>query len=122
MKEVEAKLCYWKQKEHFQCFLAVCRREGKSPFFLPHGLRGWHTKPSCVPPGGRNGADNQCSAPYFCSLRQTASLRKYQWVLPTQSYKDLHNLLSSFDTDIIDVAEKRVRELAIEKAKRLERP
>jgi len=26
--------------------LAVCRREGKSPFFLPLGPRGWHTKPS----------------------------------------------------------------------------
>ena len=52
--------------------LAACRREGKPPFFLPPGPRGWHTKPSCAPPGGRNGADNQCSAPYFCSLRQTA--------------------------------------------------
>ena len=52
--------------------LAACRREGKPPFFLPPGPRGWHTKPSCASPGGRNGADNQCSAPYFCSLRQTA--------------------------------------------------
>jgi hypothetical protein len=52
--------------------LAACRREGKPPFFLPPGPRGWHTKPSCAPPGGRNGANNQCSTPYFCSLRQTA--------------------------------------------------
>lgn len=29
--------------------LAVCRREGKPPFFLPPGPRGWHTKPSCAP-------------------------------------------------------------------------
>ena len=52
--------------------LAACRREGKPPFFLPPGPRGWHTKPSCPPTGGRNGADNQYSAPYCCSLRQTA--------------------------------------------------
>ncbi len=53
--------------------LAVCRREGKPPFFLPPlgrvvGIRSLPTPQ----PGGRNGADNQCSAPYFCSLRQTA--------------------------------------------------
>ena len=60
------------QQQKLIKMLAACRREGKPPFFLPPGPRGWHTKPSCAPPGGRNGADNQCSAPYFCSLRQTA--------------------------------------------------
>src|SRR6266702_3812097 len=60
------------QTTYFLTPLAACRRESKPPFFLPPGPLSWHTKPSCAPPGGRNGADNQCSAPYFCSLRQTA--------------------------------------------------
>src|SRR6266536_6288166 len=59
-------------KNDLEHILAACRRESKPPFFLPPGPRGWHTKPFCAPAGGRNGADNQCSAPYFCSLRQTA--------------------------------------------------
>jgi uncharacterized protein YjbI with pentapeptide repeats len=48
--------------------------------------------------------------------------KKYHWVLPVYLYKDLPNLLVSFEGNIIDPAEKKVRELAIEKAKRLERP
>ncbi len=48
--------------------------------------------------------------------------RKYHWVLPVYFYTDLPSLLSSLNGTIIDAAEKKVRELAIEKAKRLERP
>ena len=46
---------------------------------------------------------------------------KYYWVLPVYMYKNATNLLASLE-NIIDAAEKSVRELAIEKAKRLERP
>src|SRR6266571_5897069 len=48
--------------------------------------------------------------------------RKYHWVLPVYLYNDLPSLLASLDGNIIDTAEKKVAELAIEKAKRLERP
>ncbi len=47
---------------------------------------------------------------------------KYHWVLPVCSYKDLPSLIATLEGNIIEVAEKKVRELAIEKAKRLERP
>src|SRR3954452_24192282 len=57
--------------------LAACRREGRTPFFLPPGPCDWHTKPSCAPHGGRNGANNRCSGPHFCSLRQTARLENF---------------------------------------------
>jgi len=40
-----------------------------------------------------------------------AGLKKYQWVLPLQSYKDLPGLLSSLEKDIIEPAEKKVRRL-----------
>ncbi len=48
--------------------------------------------------------------------------RKYSWVLPVSFYTDLSSLLASLNGTIIDAAEKKVRQLAIEKAKRLERP
>jgi hypothetical protein len=46
----------------------------------------------------------------------------YPWVQPIYHYHDLDELLQSIQEHIIDPAEKMVRELAIEKAKRLERP
>ena len=46
----------------------------------------------------------------------------YPWVQPVYRYHDLDELLHSIQNRIIDPAEKKVRELAIEKAKRLERP
>jgi len=46
----------------------------------------------------------------------------FLWVQPIYHYRDLDELLHSLQEHIIDPAEKRVRELAIEKAKRLERP
>jgi hypothetical protein len=48
--------------------------------------------------------------------------RKYPWVLPIHLYKDQASLLASVQKKIIEPAEKKARELAIEKAKRLERP
>src|SRR6266849_6658000 len=48
--------------------------------------------------------------------------RKYHWVLPIYLYKDLPSLLAYLNGNIIAAAEKKVVELAIEKAKRLERP
>jgi hypothetical protein len=48
--------------------------------------------------------------------------RKYHWVLPVSLYTDLPGLLASLNGTIIDAAEKKVAELALEKAKRLERP
>jgi hypothetical protein len=46
----------------------------------------------------------------------------YPWVLPIYHYSDLDELLHSVQERIIDTAEESVRELAIEKAKRLEKP
>ena len=48
--------------------------------------------------------------------------RKYHWVLPVHLYKDQASLLASLKDGIIEPAEMKVRELAVEKAKRLERP
>ena len=48
--------------------------------------------------------------------------RKYHWVLPIYLYKDQASLIASLQKEIIEPAEKKARELAIEKAKRLERP
>lgn len=48
--------------------------------------------------------------------------RKYGWVLPIYLYKDRESLIASLKDKIIEPAEKKARELAIEKAKRLERP
>ena len=48
--------------------------------------------------------------------------RKYHWVLPVYLYKDQASLTVSLNGTIIDAAEKKVAELALEKAKRLERP
>ena len=46
----------------------------------------------------------------------------YPWVQPIYHYHNMDELLHSIQEHIIDPAEKKVRELAIEKAKRLERP
>jgi hypothetical protein len=46
---------------------------------------------------------------------------KYHWVLPIYLYKDQANLIASLQNEIIEPAEKKTRELTIEKAKRLER-
>jgi len=48
--------------------------------------------------------------------------RKYPWVLPVSFYTDLPSLLASLNRNIIDAAEKKVAELALMKAKRLEKP
>jgi uncharacterized protein YjbI with pentapeptide repeats len=48
--------------------------------------------------------------------------RKYHWVLPIYLYKDQASLIASLKNDIIEPADKKARELVIEKAKRLERP
>jgi len=48
--------------------------------------------------------------------------RKYPWVLPIYLYKDQASLLASLKDEIIEPADKKARELAIEKAKRLEKP
>lgn len=48
--------------------------------------------------------------------------RKHDWVLPTYLYKDRESLIASLQDEIIESAEKKARELAIEKAKRLEKP
>jgi hypothetical protein len=47
--------------------------------------------------------------------------RKYPWVLPVYLYKDQPSLLASLKDEIIDPADKKARELAVEKTKRLER-
>ena len=46
--------------------------------------------------------------------------RKYHWVLPICTYKDLSSLLSSLDENIITAAEKKVEEITREKARRLD--
>jgi hypothetical protein len=48
--------------------------------------------------------------------------RKYHWVLPIYLYQDQASLMASLQKEIIEPAEKKARELTIEKAKRLERP
>ena len=48
--------------------------------------------------------------------------RKYHWVLPVYLYKDQTSLIVSFQKKIIEPADKKAKELALEKAKRLERP
>ncbi len=45
----------------------------------------------------------------------------YPWVQPVYRYSDVDDLLHTIQERVIEPAEKRVRELAIEKAKRLER-
>lgn len=45
----------------------------------------------------------------------------YPWVLPIYHYHNVNELLNSSQEQIIEPAEKKARELAIEKAKRLER-
>jgi hypothetical protein len=45
---------------------------------------------------------------------------KYTWVLPVYKYMDQASLLASLHHEIIEPADKKARELAIEKAKRLE--
>jgi uncharacterized protein YjbI with pentapeptide repeats len=47
--------------------------------------------------------------------------RKYHWVLPVYLYKDQASLIASLKNEIIEPADKKARELAVEKAKRLER-
>jgi uncharacterized protein YjbI with pentapeptide repeats len=46
---------------------------------------------------------------------------KYSWVFPTYIYKDQASLIAQLKEKIINPAEKRVEEIAIERAKRLER-
>lgn len=46
--------------------------------------------------------------------------RKYDWVLPIYLYNDRESLIASLKDEIIELAEKKARELAIEKVKRLE--
>ena len=48
--------------------------------------------------------------------------RKYDWVLPIYLYKDRESLIASLKDEIIEPAEKKARELAVEKAERLKRP
>src|SRR5205814_6798470 len=43
--------------------------------------------------------------------------RKYHWVLPVYLYKDRESLLASLQHEIIEPANKKARELTIEKAK-----
>jgi hypothetical protein len=50
-----------------------------------------------------------------------ASLRKYQWVLPTYTYQDIPSLLISLE-HLLASAEQKADELAIEKARRLIEP
>ncbi len=47
---------------------------------------------------------------------------RFPWVLPVYQYRDQASLLQSLKENIIEPAEKKVKELAIEQAKRLERP
>lgn len=49
-------------------------------------------------------------------------LRKYSWVFPVYHYKDQASLIASLKKEIIEPADKKARELAVEKARRLERP
>lgn len=46
----------------------------------------------------------------------------YSWVQSIYQYRDVEDLLLSIQEHIIEPAETRVKELAIEKAKRLEKP
>ena len=46
---------------------------------------------------------------------------KYPWVAPVYFYKDQASLISSFHDKIIAPADEKARELAVAKAKRLER-
>ena len=45
---------------------------------------------------------------------------KYPWVFPVYLYKDQMSLIASLQDKIITPADKKARELAVEKAKRLE--
>ena len=47
--------------------------------------------------------------------------RKYHWVLPVYLYKDPASLIRSLQNEVIEPADKKARELAVVKAKRLER-
>ena len=47
---------------------------------------------------------------------------KYPWVFPVYFYKDHMSLIASLQDEIITPADKKARKLAVEKAKRLERP
>lgn len=46
---------------------------------------------------------------------------KYPWVAPVYFYKDQASLISSFHDKIIAPADEKARELAVAKAKRLEK-
>lgn len=48
--------------------------------------------------------------------------RKYHWVLPVFLYKDRESLMASLQDQIIEPVDRKARELAIEKAKRLQMP
>ena len=48
-------------------------------------------------------------------------LRKHPWVFPVYFYKDQASLIASLKNEIIEPTSKKARELAVEKAKRLER-
>jgi hypothetical protein len=48
--------------------------------------------------------------------------KKYDWLLPVYLYKDQASLITSLKNEVIEPANKKARELAIEKAKRLEKP
>ncbi len=56
-------------------------------------------------------------ANFFCG-----AYLSYPWVQPVYRYRDLDELLNAMQEHIIEPTEKRVRELPIEKAKRLESP
>ena len=47
---------------------------------------------------------------------------RYPWVLPLYRYMDQASLLQSLKKHVIEPADKKAKELAIEKANRLERP
>lgn len=47
---------------------------------------------------------------------------RYPWVLPIYLYKDQASLLASLKNEIVEPADKKAGELAIEKAKWLDRP
>jgi len=46
---------------------------------------------------------------------------KYSWVFPIYIYRDQEHLISSLKEEIIEPADNKARELAVEKAMRLER-
>lgn len=46
----------------------------------------------------------------------------FPWVQPIYQYRDVDDLLNALQEHIIEATERKVRELAIEKAKRLEKP